>query len=255
MSRNRFWSNEELDYLRYILTQFPRPIAIEKHCERYPNRTKSSVSHKIIDKGWLSTFKTKLVMPNSWSEEEIEYLKECNIGNSMTPCINKFRERFPNRSCSSVKSMYTKVLHLKSDKKAKHEYMSERSIGKKLKQPRKGTVPIGGVVVFKKKIYNGEYIENKYIKIKHGYGGECYMPYAKFVWEKANGKAPEGAVFMLKDGDHLNCELNNIIMMPDRRTARYMQDYLGKTKEIAEIGEKMAHLKSAIKGIEEDKRK
>ncbi len=56
--------------------------------------------------------------------------------------------------------------------------------------------------------------ESRFIKVRDGGPREGrWIPYAKYVWEKNNGPVPEGYFVVHKDGNRLNDELTNLLVV------------------------------------------
>lgn len=75
-------------------------------------------------------------------------------------------------------------------------------------------------------------------------------------WEKHNGPIPQGFLVSFKDGDHLNCDISNLMLLS--RAENGMMNRTGlrsKNADITETGKSLATLMCRIKHIEQRKDK
>jgi hypothetical protein len=67
------------------------------------------------------------------------------------------------------------------------------------------------------------------------------------VWEAANGPVPKGHKIMFADGNNLNCNLDNLLLVSDReRTTMYHHNLRSPDPEMTKIGKDIAKLRIAI---------
>ena len=80
----------------------------------------------------------------------------------------------------------------------------------------------------------------KWIKLPNGKSRRLHL----HLWEKANGKLPRNKVLRFKDGNHLNCTLDNIICVSRAKIMKENQNGY-KTRETIRV-EKMGGLYESI---------
>lgn len=67
------------------------------------------------------------------------------------------------------------------------------------------------------------------------------------VWEKHHGAVPEGKIVIFLDGDHKNCEIDNLALVDRATHARLNQNHLRyQDKELTEAGINTARLMTAL---------
>lgn len=66
--------------------------------------------------------------------------------------------------------------------------------------------PMGTIRVFK----YGDHSPDLRIKVGHS----KWIPYGRWLWEQEYGKIPKGYRLFHLDGDPLNCELDNMVLVP-----------------------------------------
>lgn len=62
-----------------------------------------------------------------------------------------------------------------------------------------------------KKVIRANGSQRKYWYIKHGYG---MVAYHRYLWEQHNGSIPAGYKVYFKDGNQLNCRIDNLECLP-----------------------------------------
>lgn len=189
----------------------------------------------------------ELIKPraNQYTPEEISYLKEISKGKTLKQVVIAFREKYPERTETSVRSYLKETMHFKSDKKALELQMKNngRIFGFDKNHIPVNKTPIGTISVRTDK--KGH--KYKWIKVREGKPVQRnYEPLHRVVWELNKGPIPPGGIIMFKDGNAMNSSIDNLILCENERVRRYTQPYVGISKEIAEAGHALAMLKNAI---------
>lgn len=167
-----------------------------------------------------------------WTVEEDEFLRSKLNVLDWTECANHL-----NRPVSSVYGRVNK-LGLKQSKKFRaslsSKYYSEANAKTQFKagdipwnkgkkgvikstpgmqktQFKKGNLPMntlsdGVITIRKERQRSGKVTLYKWIRLSKA----NWIPYHKYLWEKAHGPIPKGYVLSFKDGDTMNCVLENI---------------------------------------------
>lgn len=132
--------------------------------------------------------------------------------------------------------------------KKQKEYMSKEAIDRtKATRFKKGNVPHNTLednAITERKDTNGRIY--KYIRIKLA----KWVLYHRYLWEQHNGPIPKGYNIQFRDGDTLNCDIDNLYMisrgeqmknensasknLPDRAVAVYLVGKKGKDKALIE---------------------
>lgn len=89
--------------------------------------------------------------------------------------------------------------------------------------------------------------EYKWIKIRDGYQEKNWMLLHRYVWEQANGPIPKGYRIMFRDGNPLNCSLDNLKLVDEKVIAIAATRFgMSNDAELNEAILKAAELKIAI---------
>lgn len=132
--------------------------------------------------------------------------------------------------------------------KKQKEYMSKEAIDRtKATRFKKGNIPHNTLednAITERKDKNGRIY--KYIRIKLA----KWVLYHRYLWEQHNGPIPKGYNIQFRDGDTLNCDIDNLYMisrgeqmknensasknLPDRAVAVYLVGKKGKDKALIE---------------------
>lgn len=132
---------------------------------------------------------------NIINEEQLEYFREIVPGHYWQEISNLFYDKYGIRlskgKISSIKTYYGLKSNVKKGKTPEHF--------KKYIQDKKRNL-------FEERIHKG-LIE---IKVKQP---DVWMYKHKYIWEKKYGKIPKDYVLVFKDGDRLNCKLNNLMLV------------------------------------------
>lgn len=115
---------------------------------------------------------------------------------------------------------------------------------------RKGNVPHNKVSVGTEVMTTMGYIKVKVAepdvwKFKH-----------KMVWEKHNGKVPDGCVITFKDGDHRNCSIENLMCISFRENSQLNGRKLRTVSpELTEAGLALVRLENRVNELMEERKK
>ena len=95
--------------------------------------------------------------------------------------------------------------------KKQAEYMSEEAIGKiKKTQFKKGNIPHNHKPIGHERVTVDGYVE---VKVRDGKKNNNFELKHRLVWEEHNGKIPKGNNIQFKDGNRLNCKIDNLYMI------------------------------------------
>lgn len=128
------------------------------------------------------------------------------------------------------------------------EYMSSEAINKSSKTWfKKGNLPHNtksknGIISVRK---DNRGVPYKHIRMQVG----KWIHYHRYKWEKVNGKIPTGMMVTFKDGDTLNCDINNLELISKAENA--VRNKTGLPLELARAIIIHNKLKTKIKQYEE----
>lgn len=199
------WSDADKQYLRdHFETQTNAEIA------RALNRSMVSVtsmaskelgikrSSAALSKRLVETWKSR---NGTWSESEKQYL----IDNWQTKTRNEMAIAL-GRSPSAIKSMGQKEMGLKKTS-ASVKAILKRSTNRS--QFKKGNLP-----------YNTIYGDEQVVRIRKNKNGPAYKwirigfrqwkQYHIWIWEQANGPVPDDHLITFRNGDQMDCQLENL---------------------------------------------
>lgn len=105
--------------------------------------------------------------------------------------------------------------HVPANKgKREHEFRSAEAIAKcRLTQFKAGQLPHNNRPVGYESIHGG-YV---FVKVE---GERKMVMKHRYVWQQANGPVPDGYCVCFRDGNHLNCSLDNLELVSRKDTAR-----------------------------------
>lgn len=80
----------------------------------------------------------------------------------------------------------------------------------------------------------------KYIRLSLG----NWFPYHQYLWEKQNGKQPKGHCLWFKDGNTMNCELDNLelISREENMLRNTIQRFPPEVKEVIRLNNKLKRI-------------
>jgi hypothetical protein len=185
-----------------------------------------------------------------YTPEEIQFIRDNIKGRSYAELLELFNRRFGlsitlmqmegvikrRKIYNGIDSRFVpgniptnknkKGIHPKSEFKAGHKAFN--------------LMPVGS-----ERMNNGE------IEIKIGLTGkksEKWKPKRYTIWEKANGPVPEGHVIIFADGNKLNLDLDNLLLVSRKELG--VMNHLGfhfNDKDLTKIGKNIVHIKMLIK--------
>ena len=187
-----------------------------------------------------------------WTPERIEFLKDINTGHSALEVAELINQNFGlSLSASQIKAIRGR-LHLDSGvsgrfkkghippNKGKKGYCSPGS--------EKGWFKKGQSCFNKMKVGEETFTTDGYIKVKVGEPNKWRFKH-RLVWEVHNGRIPKGMIVTFKDGNKLNCSIDNLVLITCSENMYLTKNNLrSNNPEMADLGVAVAKLKSAIHG-------
>lgn len=190
-------------------------------------------------------------------DEEQKFVFENYKGNApmkMTELLNKkynrsftvkqIRSFYKNHNLNSGETGYFIKGHQPHNKgKKMSEYLSVEVIRKiKTSQFKKGNIPKNHRVIGSERINKDGYIEVKIDEpnvwtLKH-----------RYIWEKVNGKIPQGSVIRFLDGNKLNCNIDNLVLISRKEHLETIRNgFVSENPEITKAVINIAKLNVAIR--------
>ena len=161
----------------------------------------------------------EFIRDNSWgvSSQEMADMVNAKFGTSWTQTgMKQFRQRHGIKS--GVTGWYRKGHPPGNKGKTIDEYMAPEAAAKVRQTAfRKGhrpanELPVGTIVV------RGN---DKLIKVSdEGSIWERWKYLGRYIWEQNNGPIPKGMCITFRDGDNMNCELSNLMMVTREECAQ-----------------------------------
>lgn len=184
-----------------------------------------------------------------WKKEEIQFLKEVAFGKHHCEIVELFNNKFgENISISQLRGVL-KRYKIKTGFTGKFEKgkipwnKKTKGIMKSNKTSFKnGRLPHNYLPVGTRKLKGG------YIFVKTGHPKEWKLEH-RMIWEKRYGKVPKGCVLIFKDGNCLNTNLDNLMLISRRELAvmNHINLRADKNSESTETKVKIAQMLMAIK--------
>ncbi len=197
------WPEENLQYLRdHWKTKTNRELAEGLGLNLTTVRTK------------LYELGLKRMELQYWTEEQTTYLRNHykTIGDvELAEIFNQkwYKEKGWTKKHIEKKRLYLKLKRTKSQLKkihARNKKAGRLAICVKKRWETTGSNPIGTIVV-----WNHPFGQLQHIKTAEG-----YIPYHRYIWEQEHGKIPKGYNVCFKDGNRMNCTLDNLIFLSDK---------------------------------------
>lgn len=205
---------------------------------------------------------------NKYTEEQKQFLFDYVPNHHYSEIIEEFNKRFPetlftvnrcktfianNGLNTGFNGRYEKghVSHTKG--KSWDEFMSPEAQKNSRKTCfKKGNVPKNhkpiGTVQTRKCRGNGS-VDYKFIKIAEP---NKWSLYNRYLWEQAYGPIPKGYVICYRDGDPMNCTLENLRCVP-RSTAQILSNYSDTRGAARDVAISIGELQTAIRNKSEAK--
>jgi hypothetical protein len=192
---------------------------------------------------------------HKYTEEELKFLRKYAYGHSYKEITQKFNEKFPPgveqrkiRACMQNHGIKTgrdgrfKKGHEPANK-GKHMQTTGRMAETQFKKGDmpKNHLPVGSVTV--RHSYKGK---KPYVWEKVAEPNVWRMKHV-LEWEKENGPVPEGMTVIFADGDTLNTDISNLVLVSRSQLAVMNRwNIKGHNKEYTEAAANIASLKSQI---------
>ena len=205
------WIREHFDDYRYIHDLH------KDYCKKFD----AGISFRAMCH-WCERRGLKSNRWNPWSEEEIEYFKEIYPTHSNEETQRLLNERFHNdRTLISIRTFaYENGIK-------QNDGVRNITLRNKFKYEN-GTLGM----------YNG-YL---YIRTE-----EKWYPYGRYLLEHELGKLPSDYQVIFKDGDRMNCSLDNLIGIPNRWMGTIVKfDWRGELLEVGLLWFKLNELCNGI---------
>lgn len=211
---------EHLNWLRYNANKYRwvKDLYVDFQKQFNSNLTELQVRDKVHRMG----LKLKTTM---FSDEEVKWVIEnYNCKKSYTELSQEFYKKFGKKiNKHTLKSTANKI----GLRKDKENYASENGWSKT-------KLPIGTEKIFNGFVYvkiSETREKNKTHKAYH----ENWKMKAHYLWEKENGKIPKGYCLCYKDGNKLNCELENLYLVTPSELGKLVQNKVYGYKEYTEV--------------------
>jgi len=215
------WTEEQLDYIRENYYQKTWKELFEEVKQLNKAATIQALRHQCV------RMKLKKQIQIRWCKEDIKYLVEnyrTKGDKELAIKLNKLKRTFRIINGKKVYRTFTKKhiekkMNLLGIHRTEEEfnYIRKRNIKEGLtyawsKKDNvytlgiKPVAPDGTIRIWK---HYGRMMKNIKINGK-------FRHYHRYLWEQANGKVPKGYNVVFKDGDTMNCVLENLECISDR---------------------------------------
>lgn len=190
-----------------------------------------------------------------YSDEEVAFLKSFIPGHSHVEILNEFNTKFGR----DLKDVNLKSFMVKYGVNTGFTGHFHTVGGAKSYKPKKGTCPEGskkswfkkggtppntkpvGTISVRKNHNKGD--SRVFIKIAEP---NKWVLYNRWLWEQNFGEIPKGYVVTHKDGNHLNCNINNLKIMR-KDDFQIISKYCYTKDEYREAVLTMAEIKGSIR--------
>lgn len=192
MTKRRFWTEEEDDYLRKVYGNTPM-----EELERCLQRTRNSI--------WNRAQTLHL-------RKSVAFMQQIGATNSQSP--NAIAHRFQKG-------------HVPANKGDRHWYRNLASTARAKMQRtqfKKGRVSSNTKPVGYESIHQDGYV---YIKVE---SHKRMVLKSRYVWELHNGPIPKGMCIGFRDGNRLNCDISNLEMFSETEKARRVTSALSEAQ-------------------------
>lgn len=193
-----------------------------------------------------------------WTDEEKEYLVNIVYGRSYKQITQMMNDRFnidlsvsQVRSAINKRKLNTGRLGETGRFKPGHEpaHKGTRGVRKATRTSfQKGHIPFGRKEIGHEKVNGEGYL---LVKIQDGCGNKNWKKKHFIVWEEAYGPIPDGYIVSFLDGNKLNCDISNLILLSRQQNVRMNKFGLySKNPELTRTGSVIADLMNEIKNAE-----
>ena len=166
-----------------------------------------------------------ILKKSMFSDEEIKWLiKNYNCKKSYTELSQEFYKNFGKKINKHTLKATSNKIGLRKDKE---NYASENGWSKT-------RLPVGTEKIFNGFVYvkiSETREKNKTHKAYH----ENWKMKAHYLWEKENGKIPKGYCLCYKDGNKLNCELENLYLLTPSELGKLVKNKVYGYNEYTEV--------------------
>ena len=169
-----------------------------------------------------------------WSKEEKEYLKEITPGHHYAEIVELMNKKFDRE--------FTGIVPYNKGQKGVWNKGSEKSWFKKGKAPTNHR-PVGSESVDAK---------DGYLSVKVAEPNKWELKH-KVIWEKANGKMPEGYCVIFADKNKRNFNLDNLVLVSKAELLIMNKEKLiKKDANLTKVGVNIAKVKAKVNEIKKD---
>lgn len=178
--------------------------------------------------------------PRRYTDEERQFLKEYIPGHHHAEIADAFNARFEphidreqvrtyiknNKIYTGFSGRFMPGAKPNAGAIKKGEHKSRATEFKKGQEPP-NKKPVGTIVL--RKNHRGRHRDEYYIK--EGY--KLWVPLRQHVWEEHYGKPPEGYIVTHRNGDQLDCRIENLRLIPKGAlpTIAHHNDTRGEARE------------------------
>ena len=168
-----------------------------------------------------------------YSQEEIDWLKENVPGRPWKDVTKLFNKRFNTDLSMQIIRAVAKRHKINNGVDSKFK-KGQVPFNKGMKgvnfggvngektQFKKGRMPVNHRPVGSERVSVFGYIEIKVAEPK------TWRMKHQVIWEEANGPIPKGHVIIFGDGNKLNCDINNLLLISRKKLVRMNQNHLIK---------------------------
>jgi hypothetical protein len=218
------------------------------HADMTASKVKSYKTNHHVPSGTKKGF--PIGSATVWTKEITDYLKKINQGKSALEVSQLLNQKFNTKfTAAQVKGIRNR-LHIKSGLTGRfdkgHEPPNKGRKGYHSPGSEKGWFQKGHKPWNYAKVGAEAWTTDGYLKVKIAEPNKWKAKHL-LVWEKENGKVPEGFCVSFKDGNHENCTIENLVLLSLAENA--MLNQLGlrsEDPEITETGITLAKLQSKI---------
>lgn len=212
----------------------------------------------MVRQEFLSFWRIRMSNGHKYTEEEKQYLKEFVPGRSRKEITDTFNRRFgTNLNINAMSSAYKRFGF--STGRTGYFDKGQEPFNKGKKMPKeiykkcagtmfkKGNTPINHKPIGTESVRTRKNRSNcTYVWVKVAEPHVWRMKHV-LVWERHKGPIPKGMLVIFLDGDHLNCDIDNLALIDRATHARLNQNKLRfPDKDLTRTGIAAAQLITAI---------
>ena len=192
---------------------------------------------------------------SKYTEEQKQFFQDNVFGHSHKEIQEIFIKRFGIYITRSQISAYIKNNHLSTGRTGRFEKGNipyNKGVHSCPKGCEKGWFKKGQTPPNHREVGEERINVDGYIEIKVAEPNKWRLKH-RVVWEKENGPIPEGYIVILKDGNRLNTDVDNLMLAKRSWHARKNQIFPGIGPDLIETAYKYAELKTVIDEKEKDR--